>query len=190
MSAAPDPSHATGIPSVSRNRPLPAQWTVREARDLYLAENGFRVESYDAWWTDATLFGVSFKVINTRAHRHAIMMHDLHHVALGYGTDLTGEAEISAWETRRGLGGIGWLTPLIVVTLTVLGWIGAARRVRAAWRDSGDSPTRASLFRVAEKDYAGLLDLRVGELRERLGIPRDGLAREPRRLHPRAPRLP
>jgi hypothetical protein len=36
--------------------------------------------------------------------------------------------------------------------------------------------------------YDALLALSLGELRERLGIPRDGLADRPSSLHARAPR--
>jgi hypothetical protein len=36
-------------------------------------------------------------------------------------------------------------------------------------------------------DYDALLDMTVGELRTRLGVPEAGVAPEPRRLHPLAP---
>src|SRR5215467_14616440 len=96
------------------DKPLPADWGVREGRDTYLAENGFTTAAYDVKWTDASFFGVRFRVPNTARHRWAIMLHDLHHVATGYGTDLVGEAEISAWELRRGLRGLGFYVGSIV----------------------------------------------------------------------------
>jgi hypothetical protein len=43
------------------------------------------------------------------------------------------------------------------------------------------------LFAVDDND--SLLSLSVGELRAQLGIPADGLAREPWRLHAAAPQL-
>ena len=58
--------------------------------------------------------------------------HDLHHVALGYDTDLTGEMEISAFELRT--------TPrttivfLLCMAGTAAGLIWAPRRTLAAWR--------------------------------------------------------
>ena len=74
--------------------------TLRDARDAYLAENGFTVEAYEARWIDVWLFGVRVPVLNTRRHRAALRVHDLHHVLTGFGTDLVGEGEISAWEAR------------------------------------------------------------------------------------------
>jgi hypothetical protein len=79
---------------LSLHRPIGASVRVRDARDAYLAENGFTVEGYEAKWTEASLFGFRFRVPNTPRHRWAIMRHDLHHVATGYGTDLAGEGEI------------------------------------------------------------------------------------------------
>jgi ubiquinone biosynthesis protein Coq4 len=35
------------------------------------------------------------------------MLHDLHHVATGFGTDMIGEGEVSVWETRRRLRPLG-----------------------------------------------------------------------------------
>ena len=78
--------------------------TVRDARARYFAANGFSEAAYvDAW--------VRFKVgplpvvfPNTRSRKRAVPMHDLHHVATGYGTSLVGEAEIGAWEIAGGCG--------------------------------------------------------------------------------------
>src|SRR5262245_23650361 len=107
---------------------------VRAGRDEYLAENGFSVEAYDAKWTPASLFGLTFKVPNTPTHRRAIMWHDLHHVATGYGTDLSGEAEISAWELRRGLAGLDLYVSAIVVGIALSGIVIAPVRTWRAWQ--------------------------------------------------------
>ena len=85
--------------------PWPASWSVRRARDAYLAENGFSVAGYSAKWTDASLFGVRFRIPNTPRHAWGIRRHDLHHVVTGFGTDLVGEGEISVWEVRAGIRG-------------------------------------------------------------------------------------
>lgn len=90
----------------ARSTPWPAAWTVREARDAYLAENGFTVATYDVPRTPVYILGLRFSVPNTPTHRRAIRWHDLHHVVTGYGTDPVGEAESSAWELRRGLAGL------------------------------------------------------------------------------------
>lgn len=161
---------------------MPAEWSVRRGRDAYLAENGFTAEAYDAAWTPATLFGLPFAVPNTERHRWAIMLHDLHHVATGYGTDLAGEAEISAWELRRGLRLLGWYVSGLVTLGAVMGLVVAPRRTVAAWRASGRATT--SLFQ-RDVPYEALLEMSIGEVRAMLGVPPAGLARK-RGLHARA----
>jgi hypothetical protein len=171
-------------------RPLEATLTVIEARDAYLEENGFSIEEYDAPWTSASFFGIPLKVPNTRRHRWAIMLHDLHHVATGIGTDLAGEGEISAWEVRGKLRPLGPYVASIVATGVLLGAMLAPRRALAAYRSSGVS-TPAQQARVLwelDVPYASLLSLKLGELRAMLGIPEHGLAQAPRTLHDRAPR--
>lgn len=170
-------------PCFSLRHPLPASITVLEARDAYLAENGFTLAGYDAPWTKAAIFGVSFAVPNTAAHRWAIMLHDLHHVATGYGTDLAGETEISGWEARRGLAGLNLYVKSIVMAAVALGIVAAPRRLATALSRAGRG---ATLFDRAV-DYESLLRIKLGDLRMRLGVPSEGLA-GPRALHAHAPR--
>ncbi len=174
----PDPAHS----------PIPSDWSVSAGRDAYLAENGFTTEAYDADWTDASVLGIRFRVPNTARHRWAIRLHDLHHVVTGFGTDFVGEAEVSAWECGGGLRGLGLYTGAIVAGLALGGLVVAPRRTWRAFRASGST----NLFgghrpESEESDYDALLSLSVGALRHRLGVPRDGLAREPRALHAYAP---
>lgn len=166
-----------------REEPYPASWTVRRARDAYLEENGFTIAAYDDRFTDAKLLGITFKIPNTAKHRWALMWHDLHHALTGYGTDPAGEGEISAWETRRGLRPLGWYVGTIVVGGIGLGMISAPRRTWRAWKESsGDE----SLFHEP-MDYDACLEMTLGDLRERLGIPRDGLYKGKRGVHAGAP---
>ena len=171
--------------------PFPESMNVREARDAYLAVNGFTLEAYESKWTDASFFGVPFKVPNTRQHRVAIMLHDLHHVATGFGTDLAGEGEISAWEARRGLGALGAYVGGIVASGMMLGVLLAPRRTARAWR--GSTEGASSLFPLTrERDfdarYERLLAMTVGELRRELGVPENGIVRGPQGLHAYAPK--
>ncbi len=175
----PDASPAAGA-SLSLARPLPAELTVRQGRDAYLAENGFTLAGYEAPRTEASLFGIALSVPNTPRHAWAIRLHDLHHVATGYGTDHAGEAEISAWEARRGLRALGLYVGSIVVSGALLGLLLAPRRTLRAWRASGRA---RSLFNDDRLSYEALLALSVSELRQRLGLPREGLATAPRGLH-------
>jgi hypothetical protein len=166
---------------MDRARPYPATWTVRRALDAYLAENGFTHEAYDSRWTDASFFGMRFKVPNTRRHRWAIMLHDLHHVATGFGTDLVGEGEISAFEARS-LRPLGLYVGGIVMSATLLGFVLAPRRALAALRAPGKTLWEQDV------DYARLLDMTVGDLRRLMGVPEEGLATHPRGLHAYAPK--
>jgi hypothetical protein len=171
-------------------RPYPADWTVRRGLEAYLEENGFTTEGYEAPYTEASLFGIPFKVPNTTKHQRAIRRHDLHHVVTGFGTDLPGEAEISAWEIAKGLDGVGLYVTGIVWSITLVGVVAWPKRVLGAWRKGGGRPSsilrgRDSLFQI--DDYDGLLDETIGDLRERLGVPRHGLAGR-RALHGRAPK--
>jgi hypothetical protein len=112
------------------------------------------------------------------------MLHDLHHVATGYGTDPAGEGEISAWELRRGLRPLGLYVGSIVIFGTLAGMIIAPRRTTAAYRAAGVGP---SLFHEPFGDYEALLAMSVGSLRAQLGIAERGLSELPRRLHHAAP---
>lgn len=165
--------------------PIPGHWSVRQGRDAYLAENGFPLADYDAARTPASLLGMKFSVPNTPAHRRAIMQHDLHHVATGYGTDPTGEGEISAWEARAGMGPLNLYVRGLVLTGVMMGLLIAPWRTLRAWRVSS---TARGLFAHGDEDYEALLSLSVDELRTKLGVPAEGLARRPRRLHSTAPK--
>jgi hypothetical protein len=169
------------------SEPLPANWTVREGRDAYLAENGFSLESYVAptGKISARLpgFTLRIRVPNPAARRRAIPLHDLHHVVTGFGTDVVGEAEISAWEMQRGFGAIGLYPRALIVLALVAGLLVAPRRTLRAW---GACRGECSLYheRIA---YDRILSMRIGELRAMLGMREEGLATAPRRLHALAP---
>lgn len=78
--------------------------SVREARDRYFAENGFGPDGdYDKAWVVIRVGRLPvFAFPNTKARAAAVPCHDLHHVATGYATTVTGEAEIGAWEIASG----------------------------------------------------------------------------------------
>lgn len=166
----------------------PASWTVRQARGAYLAENGFTMEAYDEAFTEAVVLGIKFKVPNTPKHREALLWHDLHHAITGFGTDLAGEGEISAWELRRGLRPIGLYVGSIVVTGVIMGALVAPRRTWNAFQASETDASAASnktLFHES-RSYDEVLKMNLGDLREELGVPRTGLS-PTRRLHWAAP---
>lgn len=175
------PPHAPSC--VCREHPAHPSMRVRDARDAYLAENGFTVESYDAPTTKGSFLGLRFSVPNPPSHRRAIRLHDLHHVATGFGTDHAGEAEISAWQARRGLIPAGMYVTIIVLTNAALGVLFAPGRTWAALRGAGKG---GSLYTL-DREYETLIEMTVGELRGILSLPAEGLATTRRGLHAHAP---
>jgi hypothetical protein len=164
--------------------PLPAEWPAVRGRDAYLAANGFTLAGYEEKWTQASFLAIDFAVPNTKAHASAIRLHDLHHVATGFGTDLAGEAEISAWELRGGLRGVGLYVASIVMSGAFMGLFVAPRRTWRAWQAGRDARPLWTLG----ISYNELITLSVEELRARVGAPARGVAFGNQGLHKNAPR--
>ena len=161
---------------------LPAELTVREARDAYLAQNGFTTAGYTAARFQIDIFGITWTLPNPRARRRVVPLHDLHHVVTGYGTDLVGEAEQSAWELAGGIR--SWFLWLFKLGAVTLGLFLSPRRV---WRAFRRARGQRTLYLEAPP-YETLLDGRLGELRAQLGVPADGQAEVAAGLHRRAPK--
>lgn len=151
----------------ARKSPIsPGSLLVEEARDLYLAASGFRVEDYSAPTFTIGILGVPCKFPNVPSRKRAVPLHDLHHVLTGYGTSWTGEAEIGAWELRAGcnsfityfLNGGGVLIGLVICPRRLWRAFRAARGQRTLYRDP--------------LPYDRLLEMTVADLRSHLGIPR------------------
>lgn len=162
----------------------PGGWTVREALAAYHAENGFTEASYTEPWTPVSFFGLHFAIPNTKSHQRALRLHDLHHVATGYGTDLVGEGEISALELRHDLPSAGIYVALLVVGIAATGMVLSPRRMVRAFRQAKGTRCLWGL----DVPYETLLDMRVSDLRRLIGVSEDGVSRLPRKLHPQAPR--
>ena len=141
---------------------------LREARDQFLAVNGFRVSDYFASTYTVKLLGIPFRFPNTEAHQWATPLHDLHHVLTGYQTSWIGEAELAAWELRAGC------KTLVVYWLNLsgiaIGLLIAPLRVWHAFRAARGCRT---LYRHSELREAAL-KMTVGEARLQLGIPMGG----------------
>jgi ubiquinone biosynthesis protein Coq4 len=164
---------------------FPAEWSVARGLAVYFAENGFSPDAYDAPMAEASLFGVKVRYPNTPAHRRALMAHDLHHVATGFGSDHVGEGETSAWETASGVSSLGWSVRAIVFLGIAVGFLLSPRRVLAAWRAGR---AHRNLF-AEDLSLDALERLSIGQLRARLGVPAAGLSTH-RGVHDFAPSHP
>jgi hypothetical protein len=148
-----------------------AEGDVRSARDRYLEANGFDTTGYTAPTYRLTILGRPWDLPNRPNRQWAIPLHDLHHVATGYGTDFVGEAEIGAWELAAGC-----RTPIVYalnIAAVLLGLFLAPIRVLRAYRAGRHA---RALYRQSF-DYDELLGRSLPELRRQLGVPPEGLAR-------------
>ena len=142
---------------------------VRDARARYFRDNGFGDDGgYGAKWVKIALGPVPAFVPNSAARVRAVRLHDLHHVATDYDTDLAGEAEIAAWEIASGCGGYvaAWILNLYALAIGLVVAAGRTWRAFARGRHSGN------LYRLGWRDE--VLDDRVGALRSKLGLEAGG----------------
>ena len=139
--------------------------TMREARKVYFAANGFgETGGYDDAWVDFKLGPIPMPFPNTKARIEAVRYHDLHHLLTGYDTDIAGEFEISAWEIAAGCKGYGAAWVLNLGGMAG-GMFRAPARVFAAFvRGRGQRTTYG-------EQLDDVLDLTVGEARTRFTRP-------------------
>ena len=111
-----------------------AALTVGEARTRYFADAGFPPDGgYAAKFVKLAQLGpIPLGFPNSDARRKAVGLHDLHHVATGYKTDWTGEAEISAWEIASGCGAYGFAWYINLQGM-LMGWVVDPRATWRAW---------------------------------------------------------
>ncbi len=165
-----------------RATPAPATVTetgrsTRDARDDFLARNGFDMADYNASWVTLKLGPIPVGFPNTASRKRVVPFHDLHHVATGFGTDFVGEAEIAAYELRAGC--TGPAAYILNGMAFFLGLFIAPRRTLRAWSRSRNTRT---LYRHS-LGYEQALAMPLGDLRRELGLPEAGLADRPSRLH-------
>src|SRR5262249_58177290 len=109
--------------------------TVRDGRDRFLAENRIGLDSYTA--PGYRLYIGKLSVVLPNAG--LLYLHDLHHVATGFGTGLIGEAEVSAYELRAGCRSV--MVHILCIGAVLLGMIIAPRRILRAWKRSRGAQT-------------------------------------------------
>jgi len=134
----------------------------------------YRVNDYgddggvSARWIKVTLkpLPLSLYFPNFDARRRALRLHDIHHLATEYQTDLAGEAEISAWE----IGGsctTYWAAWLLNSSAFCYGWACLPRRVFRAFVRG-----RRTRNLYHEEWCDGFLEETVGHMRRHLELDR------------------
>jgi hypothetical protein len=107
--------------------------TVAGALAAHLSRSGLPPDGGDSERFAVVKMGpIPFAIPNTRARKRAVRLHDLNHLFSGYGTDLGGESEISAWELASGGCGhyaVAWSLDLAGL---LLGLVAYPRRTWAA----------------------------------------------------------
>ena len=138
--------------------------TLRDARTQYFAENGFDDGGYTATWVKVQAGPLPIYFPNTAARVRAVRFHDLHHVATGYTTTWTGEAEIGAWEVASGCAHhyAAWQLNLQALA------IGLVIAPQAVYRAFMRGRHTKNLYR--EEFTESLLSPTVGDLRHRLNL--------------------
>jgi hypothetical protein len=141
--------------------------SVLAARARYFADNGFSDAGYTDPWVKLKVGPIPVWFPNGKSRQRAIPLHDLHHVATGYATSWTGEAEISAWEIGGGCTDY-WAAWVINLGGFAVGLALAPRRVFRAFVRGRRS---RNLYRDGWSD--ALLRLSVPELRARMNLDAD-----------------
>jgi hypothetical protein len=152
--------------SVGADR-LEPKMTMRAARAQYFRDNGFPPDGgYADAWVDFKLGPLPMPFPNTEQRRRAVRFHDLHHVITGYATNLTGEAEIAAWELASGCADhiAAWYLNLNGLA------IGAVIAPLRTWGAFVRGRYSENVYRRPFDD--SLLDVAVLELRDELGVDR------------------
>jgi hypothetical protein len=146
-------------------------WVVRDARTEFFRLAGLPSDGgYSARFIHFRIGVVSFVLPNSAARKKAVPLHDLHHLATGYDTSWTGEAEIAAWELASGCRSYpaAWLLNLLAFPMGLM--IAPVR----TWRAFRRGRSSANLY-AGEWDEKWL-DASLGQLRARLLPDGDGRA--------------
>ncbi|MGH7786070.1 MAG: hypothetical protein ACRERC_04340 [Candidatus Binatia bacterium] len=139
--------------------------TLGTARQRYFDANGFD-GSYDERWVKLQAGPIPLYFPNAKGRVRAVKLHDLHHIATGYQTDWTGEAEIAAWEIAGNCGRFGWAWQLNLSALV----IGLAIAPRRTFRAFARGRRSRNLY-TTEGDFRDqLLGRAVGTVRHTLGL--------------------
>ena len=138
---------------------------VGEARSLYFETSGFGDDGgYSDERVDLKFGPFTFSIPNSPARIRSVKLHDLHHIATGYKTDLVGESEIAAWEVAIGCEDhyAAWVLNLLAMSYSLV--LCPRRVTRAFLRGHGAQNLYGREF------GEDLLQQTVSELRENLQV--------------------
>ena len=141
-----------------------AELTVHDARAQYFAVNKFGWGGYDDKWVKVEYGLLRFYFPNTKGRVKVVKYHDIHHILTEYGTSLSGEAEIGAWEVATGCTHnlAAWL-----LNLSAFAW-GLFINPKGVYRAFLRGRQSANLYHLPFNDE--LLSARVGDLRKQLNL--------------------
>jgi len=138
--------------------------TLREALQEHLAAEGFRPDGNNSErWVALGLGPLVLCLPNLKLRQRAMLPHDLNHVISGYGHDLIGEAEISAWELGGGCG--RYVAAWFMVRAGLVA--GLALAPKRMFRAFVRGRRTGNLF---SRDFTQLLDFPLTEVRASLGL--------------------
>jgi len=144
------------------NEALPLKTALAQFFDRF----GFSADAYTAKWFAIYVGKFPIYVPNIPSRVWVARYHDLHHVLTGYPANWRGEAEIGAWELATGCRTL-WVAWFLNGGAVVVGLFLWPRAVLRAFRRG--RRTRTNLYH--DFDYEPLLEMSVGELRDRVGLP-------------------
>ena len=138
--------------------------TLRDARTQYFAVNNFGWGGYDDKWVKVEYGLLRFYFPNTKGRVKVVKYHDLHHILTEYGTSLSGETEIGAWEVATGC------TRSLAAWLLNLSGFAAGLFInpRGVYKAFVRGRQSSNLYHLSFNDE--LLSQRVGQLRQQLSL--------------------
>ena len=140
--------------------------TMGSARQRYFDANGFD-GAYSERWVKLKAGPIPLYFPNAKGRRRAVKFHDLHHIATGYQTDWTGEAEIGGFEIGGGCGPFVWAWILNLQAMAV----GLLVAPRALFRAFVRGRHAGTLYHQGDFEDA-MLERSVGDIRHQLGLDR------------------
>jgi len=141
--------------------------SMADARQRYFAANGFD-GNYGERWVRLKAGPIPIVFPNAPGRVRAVKLHDLHHIATGYQTTWTGEAEIGAWEIASGCAHFLWAWILNFSALIV----GVAIAPRAVFHAFVRGRHTRNLYHAEGQFHDAILSRTVGQVRHDLDLDR------------------